>query len=34
VTVIEEKGAENIIGNFFQAIINFFKWLFSLLKIS
>jgi hypothetical protein len=32
VTVIEEKGAENIIGNFFQAIINFFKWLFSLFK--
>ena len=32
VTVMEEKGVENIVNGLFQAIVNFFKWLFSLFK--
>lgn len=34
VTVIEERSSDNIVNNFFQAIIDFFKWLFSLFKFS
>jgi hypothetical protein len=32
VTVIEEKGTGNIVDSILQAVINFFKWLFSLFK--